>query len=275
VSDFLQRMAAGSFSRCKSARELRGEEQLRRSLPELASPRQLVLSGTFDVIAEVKLSSPSEGALVEVQDERTLVVGQGRTYAGAGAAAISVLTEPKRFAGSLNHLAQVSGSVHVPVMRKDFLVDPYQVLEARLTGADGVLLIVRLLEDGALRSMLDLARELGLFVLLEAFDEDDLRRAGELLTEADAKAPQVLLGLNARDLSTLEVDPDRLERLAGSFPAGFLRVAESGLQTPDDAERFARLGYSLALVGSALMRAKRPGPLLNAMVRAGREACSG
>jgi len=273
VSDFLSRMAGSSFSRCKSARELRSEEWLRQALPELASARPLQLEGGFDLIAEIKLSSPSEGALVQAAgDERELVVEQARTYAGAGAAAISVLTEPKRFGGDMLHLAATTGSVYVPVMRKDFLIDPYQVLEARVCGADGVLLILRMLSDDVLRTMLDLARELGLFVLLEAFDDDDLQRASDLLTEADAVVPQVLVGLNTRDLSTLEVDPSRLERLAGSFPDGFLRVAESGLHTPEDAARCARLGYSLALVGSALMKSEHPGPLANAMIRAGREA---
>lgn len=275
MTDFLQRMAAASYSRCKSARELRPAQVLRRGLDELATPRRLTFSG-WDLLCEIKLGSPSEGVIVGASggDERERILEQVMHYLRAGAAAISVLTEPFEFRGDLLHLAAVSGLSTVPVMRKDFLIDPYQVLEARVSGADGVLLITRMLDDRTLRAMLDEARELGLFVLLEAFDARDLERAGELLTDED-DPDAVLLGLNARDLSTLELDPERLAALVGQFPAGFRKVAESGLQTPDDAERLAGLGYDLALVGTALMRSERPDRLAAEMLYAGREARGG
>jgi len=275
VTDFLQRMAAASYSRCKSARELRPAEILRRGLDELATPRRLTFSG-WDLLCEIKLGSPSEGALldVDVGEERERILAQVMHYLRAGAAAISVLTEPREFQGDLLHLAVASGLSTVPVLRKDFLVDPYQVLEARVTGADGVLLITRMLDDRTLRAMLDEARALGLFVLLEAFDERDLERAAALLTEADDPAA-VLLGLNARDLSTLEVDPERLRRLVERFPAGYRKVAESGLRTAEDAEELAGLGYDLALVGTALMRAEWPDRLAAEMIDAGRRARGG
>src|SRR5690606_28046720 len=156
-------------------------------------------------------------------------------------------------------------------MRKDFLVSPRQVLEARAAGAGGVLLIVAMLDDAALGEMLAAAREQGLFVLLEAFDEPDLERAAALLaggtTPGDAL---VLVGVNSRDLRTLAVDPERLARLAPRLPAGIAAVAESGLHTPADAATAAALGYRLALVGTALMRAADPARLAADMLAAGR-----
>lgn len=269
MTDFLDRMAAASYSRFKSARDLRSADALRASVADLATPRPFAFD-RWDLICELKLGSPSEGALVD-GDDRERILEQVMHYLRAGAAAISVLTEPREFRGDLIHLATVSGRSTAPVMRKDFLIDPYQVLEARVSGADGVLLITRMLDDQTLRAMLDEARELGMFVLLEAFDERDLARAGELLTDED-DPERVLLGLNTRDLSTLEVDPERLAQLADRFPAGYRMVAESGLTSVDDAEHCAQLGYDLALVGSALMRSERPDQLAAAMIRAGRQA---
>ena len=156
-------------------------------------------------------------------------------------------------------------------MRKDFLVEPAQVLEARAAGASGVLLIVTMLADGKLRSMLDCAKEHGLFVLLESFDEDDLSRLANLMNTDDldqAEQGQLLFGVNTRNLRTLAVDPDRLQNLAGSLPEGRC-VAESGLNTPTDTARVAGLGYSVALVGSALMRSEDPAALVASMRKDG------
>jgi indole-3-glycerol phosphate synthase len=192
------------------------------------------------------------------------------TYGDAGASAVSVLTEPERFGGSLADLADVASRMQpsgVPAMRKDFLVDPYQVLEARAAGAGGVLVIVAMLDDPNLADLVACALEQGLFVLLEAFDEPDLERAARL---AEGRAGQILMGLNSRDLRSLAVDPGRLERLATRFPDGWPKVAESGLESPEDAAKAAAAGYDLALVGSALMRSADPGALLAAMLEAGR-----
>jgi len=155
----------------------------------------------------------------------------------------------------------------VPAMRKDFLVDPYQVMEARVAGAGGVLVILRMLDRGAVAALLDTAAALGLFVLLEAFDETDIAFAQDLLAGARGR---VLLGVNCRDLVTLQVVPGRLEALAARLPAEWPRVAESGLETAADAARLARAGYQLALVGSALMKEASPGVLLRDMLAAGR-----
>jgi indole-3-glycerol phosphate synthase len=198
-----------------------------------------------------------------------------RGYAAAGAAAVSVLTEPERFDGSLDHLEQAARALldagRVPAMRKDFLVDPYQVAEARLAGAGGILIIVRMLDRPALDALLKAARHFGLFVLIEAFDAADIRIANELV-EAHAGGPPLLVGINSRDLVSLKVVPGRLEELVGLLPGTVPRVAESGVGSPEDAARLARAGYDLALIGSALMTTPDPVALLKNMIAAGRGA---
>jgi indole-3-glycerol phosphate synthase len=225
--------------------------------PELDTDR-------FGLIAEIKFSAPSSGVLQAHTDPVGAAVERALKYEAAGAHAISVLTEPTRFGGSIEHLTAVSAAVQIPVMRKDFIVDPAQVLEARAHGAGGVLLIIRMLDDVRLDQMMDLAHELGLFVLLEAFDGDDLKRAG--------RYPGSIVGLNCRDLRSLQVDVSRLETLQNSFPDGVCRVAESGLSCAEDARKVALMGYGLALVGSALMRSDDPTQLVADMTAAGREA---
>ena len=180
-----------------------------------------------------------------------------------------MLTEPERFDGHLDHLAEVVDAVPgTPVMRKDFLVDPIQVREAHAVGASGVLLITAMLDDRQLDAMLDCAWRHDLFVLLEAFSEDDIDRAKALFDNvvhaAKAQHGELLFGVNSRNLRTLDVDPTRLERYAALMPNG-VTVAESGLKTAADAERVADKGYRLALVGTALMRADDPGALIRDM----------
>jgi indole-3-glycerol phosphate synthase len=262
MSDFLQQMATLSAERAAAAGRIR-----ERDLDKPVVPLQLA---AFDIIAEIKGRSPAEGALAGAGLDRA---AQARQYAKGGAAAISVLTEPSRFDGALEHLEAVAAAVPgTPVMRKDFLVEPLQVLEARRAGASGVLLITAMLTDAKLRAMLDSAFELGMFVLLEAFDENDLARSAALLEEAAhrdrAAAGELLIGVNTRNLRTLEVDARRLERLAPLLPAARC-VAESGLTTADDAADAAGWGYSLALVGSALMRSEDPAGLVRDMRAAG------
>ena len=268
MSDFLKTMASVSAERAAAAKGAPRPADL--DLPVV--PLSLA---SFDVIAEIKNRSPSEGALVS--DSSTH--GERATaYAEAGAAAISVLTEPTQFAGRLEHLEEVVQAVDgtcVPVMRKDFLVDPIQVIEARATGASGILLIATMLSDKQLGNMLDCAREHAMFVLLESFDEDDLRRSATLLERARnrdlAQSRKLLFGVNTRDLRTLHVDPGRLEKLGSVLPLGVACVAESGLHDGQDVAAAAGWGYSLALVGTALMRAADPGLLIRNMLDAGRE----
>jgi len=261
VSDFLDQMASASRQRARAAQHL----------PRAEVPvRPLCLDG-FDLIAEIKLSAPSSGVLASPSDPLVATVTQALAYESGGAAAVSVLTEPSRFGGSLEHLRAVAEAVQLPVMRKDFLVDPVQVDEARAAGASGVLLILGILDDPTLEACLQAASGHGMFVLLEAFDGAEIERAVSFL------GPNVLLGINCRDLRTLAVVPDRLRTLVSKCPAGVIRVAESGVMGPADAARLASLGFQLALVGTALMRSTDPEDAVMQMVSAGRqggEACA-
>jgi indole-3-glycerol phosphate synthase len=265
MSDFLQTMARSSAERAAAVPGIPAS-----ALDKPLVPLQL---GEFDVIAEIKNRSPAEGLLSEETASRD---DRAHQYAAGGAAAISVLTEPSRFDGAIQHLEEVVAAVPgTPVMRKDFLVDPIQIVEARQAGASGVLLIVTMLTDRQLRGMLDCAAEHGLFVLLESFDKEDLDRAARLLDSASDATRidngELLFGVNTRDLRTLQVDPDRLQTLSPLLPPGRC-VAESGLHNPADAASAARLGYRLALVGTALMRSDDPAALIAAMRESGASA---
>ena len=270
MSDFLAAMARESRSRVSDARSREPEGALHSRALETPRPPRLRLDAGFDVIAEIKRRAPSAGSLGP-SPRAGLAAGQARAYARGGAAAISVLTEPRWFGGDLADLEGAARSTSLPAMRKDFLVDPYQLLEARAAGAGGALLIVRLVKDAVLVEMLEAAAGLGLFVLLESFSAPDLERIGFLLARARRLGLNVLVGVNARDLTSLEVSPARLAALAASLPSGVPCVAESGLATPDDIRGVASHGYRLALVGSALMRSADPSGLTAELVAAGRE----
>jgi indole-3-glycerol phosphate synthase len=272
-ADFLAAMAASSRQRVAAARRLQIETELWSRAESSPPPPKLQLSPQrFDVIAEVKLRSPAAGVLSAGDED---IAARVARYAAAGAAAVSVLTEPDRFEGSLDHLQQAAHALRaagsVPAMRKDFLVDPWQVAEARLAGAGGILIIVRMLQRSELDALIKAAQQLELFVLIEAFDATDIHVAADLLAVHGAATP-LLVGINSRDLTSLKVVPGRLEELVALLPAGVPRVAESGVATADDAVRLARAGYDLALIGSALMTAGDPAALLAAMIAAGRGA---
>jgi indole-3-glycerol phosphate synthase len=273
MSDFLATMAASSRDRVAEARRGVSDAEIWRLAESTPEPPVLKLSPQgFDVIAEVKLRSPAVGQLAggEVDVSARVI-----SYARAGAAAVSVLTEPDRFEGSLDHLALAARALlrtGVPAMRKDFLVDPYQVAEARLAGAGGILIIVRMLSRAELDALVEAAARLKLFVLIEAFDEADIDVAADLVARHGSRGIPLLVGINSRDLVTLKVVPGRLEELAPRLPTQVPRVAESGLGSAEDAARLARAGYGMALVGSALMTAEDPAALLAAMIAAGRGA---
>jgi indole-3-glycerol phosphate synthase len=292
MSDFLQQMAASSHERLQAAKRTHPEAALlQKALAMPPAPRLTANPARFDLIAELKLRSPAVGQL-KSSDEN--VEDRVTTYARAGAAAVSVLTEPTRFDGSMTHLETAAHALvplNVPAMRKDFIVDPYQVIEARVAGAGGVLVILRMLPRAGIETLLDCARRLGLFVLLEAFDEADIeamhdiigtsvqRGSAALRPAARDPAPHaapshgaapVLAGLNCRDLATLQIVPRRLVELAHLLPTNVPRVAESGVVSPDDAARVAAAGYEYALVGSALMQGGDPHVLATAMLQSGR-----
>jgi len=269
---FLEEMAAASRARLATARQAEPEAVLAARAGRWPAPPRLRLApGGFGLIAELKLRSPAAGQLGDAADD---LAARVTGYARAGAAAVSVLTEPQRFDGTLAQLAEAAAALAplaIPAMRKDFLVDPYQVLEARAAGAGGVLVILRMLSRAEIEALLECARAQGLFVLLEAFDAHDLEPMHDLVA-AHAAHNVLLAGVNCRDLSTLAVVPERLMELAPLLPGGVPRVAESGVTTPDDARRVAAAGYDLALVGSALMQEADPASLVRSMLAAGRTA---
>jgi indole-3-glycerol phosphate synthase len=198
------------------------------------------------LIAEVKRASPSAGVIVE--DVNPSVLARG--YQAGGAAAISVLTEARHFQGSLADLQAVRSSVSIPVLRKDFLIHPSQVIEARASGADAVLLIAAALTDPQLRALLEAARDVGLATLVETHSDDDLRRA----VESDAR----IIGVNARDLETLDVDVEGALSRIGRVPDDRISVLESGISTRANVDAALEAGASAILVGEALMRADDP-----------------
>lgn len=268
MNGFLDAMAQASRQRVRDALERESKADLQRRAERAAPGPQLRLSPQhFDVIAEIKLRSPAAGRLGQPDDW----LGRALAYARGGAAAVSVLTEPTRFDGSLTHLRQAAElltPLGVPAMRKDFLVDPYQVIEARAAGAGGVLVILRMLAAERIGELLDAAREHGLFVLLEAFDEADLDLARRLLDVH--RDGTILIGVNSRDLETLQVVQERFALLAPVLPEGAACVAESGVATPADARAMRRLGYRLALIGTALMGHAEPALLLAEILKAAR-----
>ena len=206
-------------------------------------------------IAECKRASPSEGTIRPEYDP----AATARAYKQAAAAAVSVLTEPAHFGGSLDHLAAVRHAVDLPVIRKDFVVDEYQLVEARAYGADAVLLIVAALERQRLADLLDAARDLGLGVLVEVHADSEMDRVD--LDRVD------VLGVNSRDLQTFEVDLDRPGRVFAGLPERVVRVAESGIRTAEDAARLRQSGADAFLVGTHLMRQPDPGRALAALRR--------
>ena len=205
------------------------------------------------VIAEVKRRSPSKGELADIADPAALA----GAYARGGAAAITVLTEERRFDGSLDDLRAVRAAVETPMLRKDFIVSSYQLVEARAAGADLALLIVAALDDDELRRLYAEARELGLTVLVEVHDEDETERAVALGAE--------LIGVNARNLKTLAVDNDTFGRLAPLVPDDRVLVAESGIGGPGDVQRFVDEGARVVLVGEALVKDGDPESAVRAM----------
>ncbi|UWF78668.1 MULTISPECIES: indole-3-glycerol phosphate synthase TrpC [Microbacterium] len=210
------------------------------------------------IIAEVKRASPSRGALAEIPDP----AHQAALYQQGGASAISVLTEERRFGGSLADLEAVTARVSVPVLRKDFIATAYQVFEARAAGADLVLLIVAGLERRVLGELYDLIRQLGMTPLAETHSAEELEVAIDLGAE--------LIGVNARDLKTLELDRDLFGRLAERIPDTAVRIAESAVLSPADVAHYRRAGADVVLIGEALVTGD-PVATLQAFLAAGDE----
>ena len=241
------------------------EERVSRAALERSAARRtpradafragLAAEGRFNVIAECKRRSPARGVLrADYQPARI-----AREYADAGAAAVSVLTEPTFFDGKLSDLAAVRAATGLPLLRKDFIVSRYQLAEARAAGADAVLLIVAALDESRLRRLHDAAAEYGLAVLVEVHDAAELARA----LDAGAR----IVGVNNRNLRTLAVDIDASRALIDRIPAATVAVAESGLRSSADLVELRRAGYGAFLIGESLITRERPGEALAALLR--------
>ena len=217
------------------------EAAARARPPAIDALTALAPGDRVKVIAEIKRSSPSRGSLATIDDPAALA----RTYELGGASAISVLTEGRKFGGSLADLEAVRAAVSLPVLRKDFIATPYQVYEARAAGADLVLLIVAALDDDTLAELYALITELGMTALVETHSAEELDRAARLGAR--------LIGVNARDLSTFELDRDLFGRLADRFPEGAIRVAESAVLSAADVAHYRAAGADVVLVGEALV----------------------
>jgi indole-3-glycerol phosphate synthase len=235
-------------------------DQLKEAARQAAAPRDLMAvlrRPDVAVIAEVKRSSPAKGALAPITDPAALA----RDYQAGGASIISVLTEPRRFGGSLADLVAVRQAVAVPVLRKDFVISSYQLWEARAHGADMILLIVAALDQNALVSLVERALSIGLVPLVEAHTDSEVARA----VEAGAK----VIGVNARDLTTLALDREVFGRLAPLMPPDVIKIAESGVRGPRDLLAYAAAGADAVLVGESLVTGKDPRSAVADLVTAG------
>jgi len=257
---FLARIVAGKRAELAKAKADAPLERWIDDLPALPPPRDFAAAlrrGPGDpirVVAEVKKASPSRGVIREDFDP----VAIARAYAGNGAAALSVLTDREWFQGGLDHLDAVRKAVNLPILRKDFTLDPYHVYEARRHGADAVLLIAALLDDGALKDLMSLAQSLRMCAVVEVHDAPELERA--------LKAGSKVVGINNRDLVTFETDLAVTDRLLPAIPREVVRISESGIQTHAQVAALAAAGADAVLVGESLMRSADVGAALKALV---------
>lgn len=257
----LAELVAGAVADASARRAERSLAQVEAEAlarpPALDAFHALAPAEHVKIIAEVKRASPSRGALAEIPDPAALAV----SYQTGGASAISVLTEGRRFQGSLADLEDVRAAVELPVLRKDFIAEPYQVLEARAAGADLVLLIVAALDDRRLSELHELIAQLGMTALVETHSATEVERALELGAS--------VIGVNARDLSTFELDRDLFGTLADRIPSGVIRIAESAVLVPADVAHYRAAGADVVLVGEALVRGDDPVSTLESFLAAG------
>ena len=257
MSGFLEQVVAAKAQEIAAKRQRRPEALLQRAAAdERVRDFRLAVSGGGRVIAEIKRRSPS----VAVFRQQGPVELLARQYANNGAAAISIVTDTPNFGTSLADVEIVRRAVDLPVLVKDFVIDRYQLLEARAAGADCILLIARILEPEQLAELHAEATAMGMAVLVECHDEQDIERA----LAADA----TLVGVNSRDLSTLSVSLDTTRRLLAGIPGGVIRVAESGIAGREDVERLAAMGADVFLIGTALLQSEDPGGTLRTLLGA-------
>ena len=257
----LSELVSGALADAAERRAARSLADVEADALAAPAPRDalaaLAPADRVKIIAEVKRASPSRGALAEIRDPAALAV----SYQTGGASAISVLTEQRRFGGSLDDLRDVRSAVDIPVLRKDFIAEPYQVFEARAAGADLVLLIVAALEQPLLSELHDLINQLGMTALVETHSAAEVDRALEI--------GAAVIGVNARDLSTFQLDRDLFGSLADSIPTGVVRIAESAVSSPADVTHYRAAGADVVLIGEALVTGDDPVATLETFLAAG------
>ena len=257
IDNFLLTMASKSLERYQSNSQNISEHQLLERCEASKPNRMFQLNkDSFMFIAEIKKASPSIG---ELSPDIFELCHQAQNYIKGGADIISVLTEPTRFLGSLEDLSKLSKQYPDTLfMRKDFLVHPYQVSEACCAGAAGVLLIAGILSDAQLETMIKRAQEHHMFVLIEAFNKAELEQSISVIAKLNTQSTSIMLGVNCRDLKSLEVNFSRFEHLAEALPKGLLCVAESGINVTSDIRKIVNWGYKGALIGTTLMQSNDP-----------------
>ena len=257
----LSELVSGALADAAERRAARSLADVEADALAAPAPRDalaaLAPADRVKIIAEVKRASPSRGALAEIRDPAALAV----SYQTGGASAISVLTEQRRFGGSLDDLRDVRSAVDIPVLRKDFIAEPYQVFEARAAGADLVLLIVAALEQPLLSELHDLINQLGMTALVETHSAAEVDRALEI--------GAAVIGVNARDLSTFQLDRDLFGSLADRIPSGVIRIAESAVLEPADVTHYRAAGADVVLIGEALVKGDDPIATLGEFLAAG------
>ncbi len=241
LSDLYSGSLAASAARKENISVAQLESLIAQRQPVLDALAALSPADTIRVIAEIKRASPSRGSLSQILDPQQLA----QQYESGGAAVVSVLTEENKFQGSLKDLEEVRKAVSVPILRKDFIASEYQLLEARAAGADLALLIVAGLEQPLLQRLYDFTGQLGMTALVETHTAEEVSRAVDLGAE--------LLGVNARNLNTFELDRDLFARVADQIPAGVIRVAESAVMSVDDVQHYRDAGADAVLIGEALV----------------------
>jgi indole-3-glycerol phosphate synthase len=254
--NFLEKILSSTREEIRKKKSIFPEAELRKLVqaapPPISLKSAIQKANGMAIIAEMKKASPSQGVICEKYDPHQIAV----SYVRNRATALSVLTDEKFFQGSIDHISRIRSEIDIPILRKDFIIHPYQILEARAHGADAILLIVAALEAIQLQDLLNQAFDLGLEALVEVHNRRELQEALEMGAE--------LIGINNRDLESFKVDLATTEKLAPLIPQGITVIAESGIHSADDAQRMKQAGADALLIGTHFMKYPSPGQALAA-----------